>query len=110
MDRTAEELYQERDKRVTEAIEFLGERDYATVLLDLSLGSPAIDLTLQLGGGKSAIFPVDAPENLLWVHMGDVDSYLDVALRAVIPLTPAHTVPLVIVTVVPEIEQPPLTL
>jgi uncharacterized protein (DUF2236 family) len=27
-------------------------------------------------------FPIGAPENLLWVHVGEVDSYLDVALRA----------------------------
>src|SRR5262249_36150386 len=34
------------------------------------------------------VFPVDDPENLLWVHMGEVDSYLDIALRAGVPLTP----------------------
>lgn len=32
-------------------------------------------------------FPVDDPENLLWVHMGEVDSYLDIARRAGVPLT-----------------------
>lgn len=32
-------------------------------------------------------FRVDEPENLLWVHMGEVDSYLDVARRAGVPLT-----------------------
>lgn len=33
-------------------------------------------------------FPVDDPENLLWVHLGEVDSYLDVARRAGVPLSP----------------------
>ena len=33
-------------------------------------------------------FRLDDPENLLWVHMGEVDSYLDVARRAGMPLTP----------------------
>lgn len=35
-------------------------------------------------------FPVDDPENLLWVHMGEVDSYLDIARRAGVPLTSAE--------------------
>jgi uncharacterized protein (DUF2236 family) len=30
---------------------------------------------------------VDDPENLLWVHMGEVDSYLDIARRAGVPLS-----------------------
>lgn len=33
------------------------------------------------------VFRIDDPENLLWVHMGEVDSYLDVALRAGVPLS-----------------------
>jgi uncharacterized protein (DUF2236 family) len=32
-------------------------------------------------------FGVDDPENLLWVHMGEVDSYLDIARRAGVPLS-----------------------
>jgi uncharacterized protein (DUF2236 family) len=35
-------------------------------------------------------FRIDARENLLWVHMGEVDSYLDIALRAGIGLTPSE--------------------
>ncbi|MCP2338612.1 oxygenase MpaB family protein [Actinomadura rupiterrae] len=34
-------------------------------------------------------FRVDEPENLLWVHMGEVDSYLDVARRSGVPLSRA---------------------
>lgn len=33
------------------------------------------------------VFPVDDPENLLWVHMGEVDSYLNIARRAGVPLS-----------------------
>lgn len=32
-------------------------------------------------------FAIDEPENLLWVHMGEVDSYLDVARRAGVRLS-----------------------
>src|SRR3569833_4148235 len=48
-----------------------------------NLHSRLIGLNLDTG----ETFPVDAPENLLWVHMGEVDSYLDVALRAGVPLS-----------------------
>ncbi|MFC4906737.1 oxygenase MpaB family protein [Actinomadura gamaensis] len=34
-------------------------------------------------------FRVDEPENLLWVHMGEVDSYLDIARRSGVPLSRA---------------------
>ncbi|XVQ13543.1 oxygenase MpaB family protein [Spirillospora sp. CA-255316] len=42
---------------------------------------------LNLRTGET--FRVDEPENLLWVHMGEVDSYLDVARRAGVPLSDA---------------------
>ena len=42
---------------------------------------------LNLRTGET--FRVDDPENLLWVHMGEVDSYLDVARRAGVPLSAA---------------------
>jgi uncharacterized protein (DUF2236 family) len=35
-------------------------------------------------------FRIDEPENLLWVHMGEVDSYLDVAQRAGVGLSKAE--------------------
>lgn len=47
------------------------------------LHSKLTGLDLRTG----ATFRVDEPENLLWVHMGEVDSYLDVARRAGVPLT-----------------------
>ncbi|GAB3680723.1 oxygenase MpaB family protein [Actinocorallia lasiicapitis] len=40
---------------------------------------------LDLRTGET--FPIDDPENLLWVHMGEVDSYLGVARRAGVPLS-----------------------
>ncbi|MFI0482142.1 oxygenase MpaB family protein [Actinomadura sp. 9N215] len=42
---------------------------------------------LDLRTGET--FRVDDPENLLWVHLGEIDSYLDVARRAGVPLTAA---------------------
>ncbi|GAA2425241.1 oxygenase MpaB family protein [Actinomadura vinacea] len=42
---------------------------------------------LDLRTGET--FRIDEPENLLWVHMGEVDSYLDVARRAGVPLSDA---------------------
>ncbi|RJL33968.1 oxygenase MpaB family protein [Bailinhaonella thermotolerans] len=36
------------------------------------------------------IYRLDDPENLLWVHCGEIDSYLDVARRAGVPLTDAE--------------------
>jgi uncharacterized protein (DUF2236 family) len=33
------------------------------------------------------LFPIGDPENLLWVHLGEVDSYLNVARRAGVPLS-----------------------
>ncbi|HEX2312365.1 MAG TPA: oxygenase MpaB family protein [Thermomonospora sp.] len=40
---------------------------------------------LDLRTGEA--FPIDDPENLLWVHMGEVDSYLDIARRAGVGLS-----------------------
>ena len=42
---------------------------------------------LNLRTGET--FRIDEPENLLWVHMGEVDSYLDIARRAGVPLSDA---------------------
>jgi uncharacterized protein (DUF2236 family) len=47
------------------------------------LHSTMTGLNLRTG----EVFAIDDPENLLWVHLGEVDSYLDVARRAGVPLT-----------------------
>ncbi|MCW2883870.1 MAG: hypothetical protein QOE54_547 [Streptosporangiaceae bacterium] len=47
------------------------------------LHSKMTGLNLRTG----ELFAIDDPENLLWVHLGEVDSYLDVARRAGVPLS-----------------------
>lgn len=47
------------------------------------------DMLTGLDLRTGEVFPIGDRENLLWVHMGEVDSYLDVALRAGVPLSAA---------------------
>jgi uncharacterized protein (DUF2236 family) len=78
--------------RLGRTIEFVRVRTYGTVAEVERVGRRVRNLHSRLSGlnmDTGEVFPVDAPENLLWVHMGEVDSYLDVALRAGIPLTRA---------------------
>ena len=78
--------------RLGRTIEFVRVRTYGTHEEVERVGRRVRKLHSKLTGlnlDTGEVFPVDAPENLLWVHMGEVDSYLDVALRSGIPLTPA---------------------
>jgi uncharacterized protein (DUF2236 family) len=76
--------------RLGRTIEFVRVRTYGTHEEVERVGRRVRKLHSKLSGlnlDTGEVFAVDAPENLLWVHMGEVDSYLDVALRAGIPLT-----------------------
>jgi uncharacterized protein (DUF2236 family) len=78
--------------RLGRTIEFVRVRTYGTHAEVERIGRRVRNLHSRLSGlnmDTGEVFPVDAPENLLWVHMGEVDSYLDVALRAGIPLSRA---------------------
>jgi uncharacterized protein (DUF2236 family) len=78
--------------RLGRTVEFVRVRTYGTHDEVERVGRRVRNLHSRLIGlnlDTGETFPVDAPENLLWVHMGEVDSYLDVALRAGIPLSRA---------------------
>lgn len=75
--------------RLGRTVEFVRVRTYGTTDEVERVGRRVRRLHSKLSGvdlrtGES--FPVDAPENLLWVHMGEVDSYLDIARRSGVPL------------------------
>jgi uncharacterized protein (DUF2236 family) len=76
--------------RMGRTIEFVRVRTYGTTADIERAGRRVRKLHSKLTGldlRTGETFPIDAPENLLWVHMGEVDSYLDVARRAGVPLT-----------------------
>jgi uncharacterized protein (DUF2236 family) len=78
--------------RLGRTVEFVRVRTYGTHDEVERVGRRVRNLHARLSGlnlDTGEVFPVDAPENLLWVHMGEVDSYLDVALRAGVPMTRA---------------------
>jgi uncharacterized protein (DUF2236 family) len=78
--------------RLGRTIEFVRVRTYGTLDEVDRAGRRVRRIHSRLTGlnlDTGEIFPVDAPENLLWVHMGEVDSYLEIALRAGVPLSPA---------------------
>ncbi|GAB3983025.1 oxygenase MpaB family protein [Actinoallomurus acanthiterrae] len=77
--------------RLGRTIEFVRVRTYGTLEEVEHAGRRVRRLHSKLTGYHPVtgeIFRIDEPENLLWVHMGEVDSYLDIALRAGVPLTP----------------------
>jgi uncharacterized protein (DUF2236 family) len=78
--------------RLGRTVEFVRIRTYGTHEEVERVGRRVRNLHSRLTGlnlDTGEVFAVDEPENLLWVHMGEVDSYLDVALRAGVPLTRA---------------------
>jgi uncharacterized protein (DUF2236 family) len=78
--------------RLGRTVEFVRVRTYGTQEEVERVGRRVRRLHSRLTGvdmRTGETFPVDDPENLLWVHMGEVDSYLDVARRAGVPLTKA---------------------
>ncbi|WP_344276269.1 oxygenase MpaB family protein [Actinomadura napierensis] len=78
--------------RLGRTVEFVRVRTYGTHDEVERVGRRIRKLHSKLTGldlRTGEAFPVDDPENLLWVHMGEVDSYLDVARRAGVPLTAA---------------------
>jgi uncharacterized protein (DUF2236 family) len=78
--------------RLGRTIEFVRVRTYGTHEEVERVGRRVRNLHSRLSGlnmDTGEVFAVDEPENLLWVHMGEVDSYLDVAKRAGVPLSRA---------------------
>jgi uncharacterized protein (DUF2236 family) len=76
--------------RLGRTVEFVRVRTYGTHEEVERVGRRVRRLHSKLTGldmRTGETFPIDDPENLLWVHMGEVDSYLDVARRAGVPLT-----------------------
>ncbi|MCO5966987.1 oxygenase MpaB family protein [Actinoallomurus soli] len=77
--------------RLGRTIEFVRVRTYGTLDEVERAGRRVRRIHSRLTGFHpytGEIFRVDEPENLLWVHMGEVDSYLDIARRSGVPLTP----------------------
>ncbi|WP_243713218.1 oxygenase MpaB family protein [Actinomadura sp. 6K520] len=78
--------------RLGRTVEFVRVRTYGTEAEVERVGRRVRKLHSKLTGldmRTGETFPIDDPENLLWVHLGEVDSYLDVARRAGVPLTAA---------------------
>lgn len=78
--------------RLARTVEFVRVRTYGTQAEVERVGRRVRKLHSKLTGldlRTGETFAVDDPENLLWVHLGEVDSYLDVARRAGVPLTAA---------------------
>jgi uncharacterized protein (DUF2236 family) len=78
--------------RLGRTVEFVRVRTYGTHEEVERVGRRVRRLHSRLNGlnhDTGEVFAVDEPENLLWVHMGEVDSYLDVATRAGVPLSRA---------------------
>ncbi|RAY13208.1 DUF2236 domain-containing protein [Actinomadura craniellae] len=77
-------------QRLGRTIEFVGVRTWGTTPEVERVGRRVRKLHAKLNGldmVTGETFQVDDPENLLWVHMGEVESYLDIARRAGVPLT-----------------------
>jgi uncharacterized protein (DUF2236 family) len=79
--------------RMGRTVEFVRVRTWGTTDEVERVGRRIRKLHSKLTGldlRTGDVFPIDDPENLLWVHMGEVDSYLDIARRAGVPLTDAE--------------------
>jgi uncharacterized protein (DUF2236 family) len=78
--------------RLSRTVEFVRVRTWGTEQEVERVGRRVRKLHSKLSGldlRTGETFPVDDPENLLWVHLGEVDSYLDIARRAGVPLSRA---------------------
>jgi uncharacterized protein (DUF2236 family) len=78
--------------RMQRTVEFVRVRTYGTTAEVDRAGRRVRKIHSMLTGldlRTGETFPVDSPANLLWVHMGEVDSYLDVARRSGISLSRA---------------------
>ncbi|MBW8480752.1 DUF2236 domain-containing protein [Actinomadura sp. PM05-2] len=78
--------------RLARTVEFVRVRTYGTRDEVERVGRRVRKLHAKMSGvdlRTGETFPLDEPENLLWVHMGEVDSYLDVARRSGVPLSRA---------------------
>jgi uncharacterized protein (DUF2236 family) len=75
--------------RLLRTVEFVRVRTYGTSAEVERIGRRVRTLHARLTAvdpRTRETFPIDEPEGLLWVHLGEVDSYLDIARRAGVPL------------------------
>jgi len=80
-------------QRLARTIEFVRVRTYGSLEEVERIGRRVRKMHAKLEGldmRTGEVFRIDDPENLLWVHMGEVDSYLDIARRAGIVLSDAE--------------------
>jgi len=78
--------------RMARTVEFVRVRTYGSTAEVERAGRRVRKLHSKLSGlnlRTGETFGIDDPENLLWVHLGEVDSYLDVARRAGLRLSAA---------------------
>ncbi|MCE3555372.1 DUF2236 domain-containing protein [Pseudonocardia sp. RS11V-5] len=71
--------------RFQRTVEFVGTRTFGSLAEVEVAGARVRRLHHKLHGtdpDSGRRFPIDAPEGLLWVHCGEIDSYVDVARRA----------------------------
>src|SRR5690349_21173143 len=71
--------------RFQRTVEFVGTRTFGSLAEVEVAGARVRRLHHMLRGvdpDSGRRFPIDAPEGLLWVHCGEIDSYVDVARRA----------------------------
>jgi uncharacterized protein (DUF2236 family) len=71
--------------RFQRTVEFVGTRTFGSLAEVEAAGARVRRLHHRLRGvdpESGRRFPIDAPEGLLWVHCGEIDSYVDVARRA----------------------------
>jgi uncharacterized protein (DUF2236 family) len=71
--------------RFQRTVEFVGTRTFGSLAEVEVAGARVRRLHHKLRGvdpDSGRRFPIDAPEGLLWVHCGEIDSYVDVARRA----------------------------
>ncbi|MFC5948122.1 oxygenase MpaB family protein [Pseudonocardia lutea] len=71
--------------RFQRTVEFVGTRTFGSLAEVEAAGARVRRLHHRLRGFDPETgrrFPIDAPEGLLWVHCGEIDSYVDVARRA----------------------------
>ncbi|WP_241661413.1 oxygenase MpaB family protein [Thermomonospora catenispora] len=77
-------------QRLIRTVDFVRIRTYGTLEEVERVGRRVRTMHAKLEGldlRTGEVFRIDDPENLLWVHMGEVDSYLDIARRSGIVLS-----------------------
>ncbi|GAA4556210.1 oxygenase MpaB family protein [Pseudonocardia xishanensis] len=71
--------------RFERTVQFVGTRTFGSLAEVETAGARVRNLHRRLRAvdpDTGRRFPIDAPEGLLWVHCGEIDSYVDIARRA----------------------------